>query len=339
MVEEVALRLQNDFDITIVTARLRRDLPRHAHFGQTVKIHRVGFGFAFDKWLFPFLGAFVAIRKKPDLIHAVLETFAGLALFVTQVFSPKTKRLLTLQTTNKTMFLKTIHRSAHAITAISSFLILRARNFGRNDVVYIPNGIPLADIRHALTRYERTHGRILYVGRLEPMKGVDTLLEAFAMLSDLPLTLMIVGEGEEREKLEALAKELRVSDRVSFEGYTAAPKLFDLYAQSEIFCGLSRSEALGNVFLEAQAAQCAVVATNVGGIPEIVKDQITGLLVRPDDPRAAAEAIRRLLEDTVLRQRLIEQSQIDIERFDWDNVADRYKHVYTQLTAAAGRVA
>lgn len=331
MVEEVALRLKDEYDITIVTARLSSKLPRTEILSDRITIRRVGLGRSIDKWLFPLLGAIAVMRRKPKIVHAVLESYAGLALVMCRFLSPTSKRILTLQSTNTSMFLKRMHRTADVITAISSYLILRAKEYGRSDVIYIPNGIALDDIRHALTRYPREHGRILFVGRLEPMKGVDTLLEAFAMLQDLPVTLMIVGDGSERARLEALTEELRIADRVSFQGFIETPKIYDIYAQAEVFAGLSRSEALGNVFLEAQAAQLAVVATSVGGIPEIVKDKETGILVRPDEPKAAAAALRQLFEDTILRQRLVEASQTRLPEFDWNAIAARYDSVYKKI--------
>lgn len=334
MVEEVAMKLADRYDITIVTAKLSLALPRHGRVSN-VTIRRVGLGLPIDKWLFPFLATLSVLRRNPQLVHAVLESYAGFTLVILRFLRPSLKRLLTLQSTNTSLFLGLIHRSAHAITAISSFLILRARNYNRNDVIYIPNGISLQMIQESAKRFQRVHGRILFVGRLEQMKGVDTLLEAFAALNNPTATLMIVGDGSKRSELEKLATELRIRERVTFEGYVAPPKIFELYAQSEVFAGLSRSEALGNVFLEAQAAGLVVVASNVGGIPEIVKDGLTGLLVSPDDPKGAAFALKKVLEDTILRQRLIEKSQEDLAQFDWSAISKRYDAVYQKLLTAS----
>ncbi len=103
------------------------------------------------------------------------------------------------------------------------------------------------------------------------------------------------------------------------------------YAEAEIFCGLSRSEALGNVFLEAQAAQCAVLATTTGGIPEIIDDGVTGILIAPDDPGAATDALTRLLEDPALRERLGSAGRKNAEQYDWSLLAERYATVYEEL--------
>ncbi len=89
---------------------------------------------------------------------------------------------------------------------------------------------------------------------------------------DVAIHLRIVGDRSQRKHLEQLAHDLKITDRLTFVGRLTPDKVADEFAQASIFCGLSRSEALGNVFLEAQAAGCAVVAMNVGGIPDIVKN-------------------------------------------------------------------
>jgi glycosyltransferase involved in cell wall biosynthesis len=321
--EEVSARLKDEFDITIVAARMRRDLPYLDHLQSGVKVWRVGIGHSVDKWLYPFLAPRIVRALKPDIVHAVLETFAGLALKRCRV---KAKKILTLQTTNTNFLKGTIIRSADTVTAISTVLQSRAKHFGK-EATLIPNGIRLDLIDSALSHRPKIDGRILYVGRLEPMKGVDTLLHAFATLDPLS-HLRIVGDGSERSRLEKLAADLKITDRITFAGRVAPEKVADEFAQASVFCGLSRSEALGNVFLEAQAAGCAVVATNVGGIPDIVRDGETGLLVKPDDVEAAAGAIRSLLEDDQLREKLTMNGQKHAQGYDWGVIAEKYRSLY-----------
>ena len=182
-VEEVALHLADRFAITIVTAKLTRNLPRKDSLQGKVAIQRVGLGLRIDKWLFPFLAPFTcrsiaryAPTGSPVIIHAILETFAGLALHFCMWMLPSAKRLLTLQTTNRSFLKKVVLRSPHAVTAISSVLKEQAEALGRSDVTVIPNGVDTA----SFPVQEKVPGRVLFVGRLERMKGVDTLLAAFA---------------------------------------------------------------------------------------------------------------------------------------------------------------
>jgi glycosyltransferase involved in cell wall biosynthesis len=232
------------------------------------------------------------------------------------------------------VFLKPIHSAAHRITAISVARSQEAQRFHK-DILLIPNGIPYAALRDAANTIIKRPKSILFVGRLEPMKGVDTLLRAFATISGQgsDVGLRIVGDGSQRQRLEALAPELGIADRVIFAGKVSPEDIAREYASAEIFCGLSRSEALGNVFLEAQAAGCAVVATNVGGIPDIVKDGETGMLVAPDKPEEAAEALSRLLSDEAMRHRLSNAAVEHAKAYDWQGIAEQYRGIYSGLLA------
>ncbi len=335
--EEVAARLKGRYDITIIAARMRKDLPIDDVLSTGVKVKRVGFGWSIDKWLYPILAPSAAVALQPDVIHAVLESFAGLALIFSRNVLPKTKRILTCQSTNTATLLKPMHAAADRITAISSVLVQRAQNFGYTAQL-IPNGIRSKELLEA--SMERVPGRILFVGRLEPMKGVDTLLEAFAVMvrgsqrlaPHHDSRIRIVGDGSQREMLERMATELGIADRVTFVGKVNHDQIAREYAQAEIFCGLSRSEAFGNVFIEAQAAGCAVVATDLGGIPDIVHHEVTGLLVPPNDPSAAATAIERLLGDADLRARLAKEGRLNAAKYDWNGIAEQYAAVYEELT-------
>jgi glycosyltransferase involved in cell wall biosynthesis len=230
-----------------------------------------------------------------------------------------------------------MHRSADAVTVISRVLQERAARLGRPEAMLIPNGVRYEQIRAAAHRHPKIPGRILFVGRLENMKGVDTLLRAFAALVPRPrksvpiMHLHIVGSGSKRAMLEKLSHKLHLDEWVSFQGRLDGEQLLQEYAEAEIFCGLSRSEALGNVFLEAEAAGCAVVATNVGGIPDIVENGRTGLLVAAGDPAGAAEALESLLRDPMLRKKLMAEGIERMKKYDWKILAQRYEEVYEKL--------
>lgn len=334
--EEVALALHDQFDITIVTAKMRSELPRKDMLQGKVPVIRVGIGHKIDKWLFPFLAPFAAKNLRPDIVHAVLESFAGMALVGCRFLMPRTKRILTTQSTNTSLFLEIIYRSANVITGISSVLIARAHEFGRLGAVLIPNGVHYGEIRAVCGKTAKVPGRMLFVGRLETMKGVDTLLKSIAetRITDYGIvSVHIVGDGSLRRELEDQTRSLGLSDRVTFLGRLDGQALLKEYAEAEIFCGLSRSEALGNVFLEAQAADCAVIATNVGGISDVVQHEKTGLLVQPDDVAAAARAIERVGKNDSLRAMLTRQGIENAAKYDWKGIAAQYATLYAQTVS------
>lgn len=331
--EEVARELKDRFDIVIVTARLRRDLPRTAVLPTGVPMIRVGIGASVDKWLFPFLAPFAARKLRPKVIHAILESYAGLALVFCAVVCRKSRRILTCQSTNTQLLLRLQHSMADQVTAISSVLVDRARTLGRSDVSKIPNGVHMGLVEQLRRVETRVPGRILFAGRLEHVKGVDTLLDAFALIEEhFPTAhLRIVGDGSQRAALKARHPLLTESGRVTFVGALPPAGVQREMLQAEIFCGLSRSEALGNVFLEAQACGCAVIASNTGGIPDIVLDEQTGLLVQPDHKQIAAAALERLLKDATLRAALSQAAMHHAQAFDWSVIAGRYGVLYEQL--------
>src|SRR3989344_445768 len=356
--EEVALRLCDRYDITIVTARMRRDLPLEDLWRGKVKVIRVGLGYGFDMWLFPFwapiriwmLRRRASIRPAVSsrvalsgakgvsrdsgatqhdtfIIHAILETFAGLALDFCKYFVPGAIRILTLQTMNRSFLKGFLIRSADHVTAISSALVRIAQDFGRNDVTLIPNGI---DMSRVLT-LGKDSGRVLFVGRLEKMKGVDTLLRAFDQVKGEGVHLRVVGDVSQRQALERLTEELGIGDRATFVGFVPVNHVYEEFAKAQILCGLSRSEALGNVFLEAQAEGCAVIGTNVGGIPDIVQDGETGILVEPDDVEAVARAMQKLIDDPQFRSQLAKRGEEHAKKYDWGIMSEQYLKLYNSI--------
>ncbi|MBT7929293.1 glycosyltransferase family 4 protein, partial [Candidatus Peregrinibacteria bacterium] len=251
--EEVASALSSEYECTIITAKMRKSLPRHDTY-KGVPVIRVGLGCRFDHWLYPFLAPIASRKIHPNIIHGVLETFAGLALYFCKFSCPRAKRVLTMQTTNRKFLKKFIIKSPDVLTAISTPLVEFAKKNGRGDVIHISNGIPL----NLIPNIEKVSGRIVFVGRIEKMKGIDTLINAISIVSkslpDRGISCHIVGGGSQSKSLEELSESLELSDIVKFVGFKKLPDVYTEFAEAEIFCGLSRSEALGNVFLEAQAA-------------------------------------------------------------------------------------
>lgn len=145
---------------------------------------------------------------------------------------------------------------------------------------------------------------ILSVGRLSKEKAHSDLLVAFQELctTNSDSKLVIVGDGPERPNLEAASKTLLIDERVVFTGQISDVQPF--YAMADIFVLPSHSEGSPNVLLEAMAAEVPVVATAVGGVPEIVEDETSALLTPANDPPAMAKAIDRLLKDSELGARL-----------------------------------
>jgi glycosyltransferase involved in cell wall biosynthesis len=179
---------------------------------------------------------------------------------------------------------------------------------GRDVLVY-PHGVDLA--RFGTLVREPVPGRILSIGRLVPKKGFDVLLAALAILHarGVRFECRIVGSGPERDDLDALALELGVDGLVSFGGARPQDRLLEEYASAEIFAlapvvtANGDRDGLPNVLLEAMAAGVPVVSSFISGIPEVVNDDVSGILVPAGDAAALAGALERLLTDEGERKR------------------------------------
>ncbi len=171
----------------------------------------------------------------------------------------------------------------------------------------VPSGVGLERAAEPAEGLEIEPGDVVVgcVARLEPVKGVDVLLEAAALASPKtrrPFRVVIVGDGPERASLEARAAALGISGRVVFEGYRADP--VPLMKAMQVYVQPSRNEGMGKALVLAQALGLPAAASRVCGIPDVVQDGLTGLLVPPDDPAALAEALTVLVDDEALRARL-----------------------------------
>jgi glycosyltransferase involved in cell wall biosynthesis len=199
-----------------------------------------------------------------------------------------------------------------------------------NTVRTIHNGVP--DRPAGPARSTGSVPVIGAVGRLEHQKGFDVLLRALAGVPGA--TVSIVGDGSERASLEGLARDLGVSGRVNFEGWSddARARL----AEFDVFALTSRFEGFPLVVLEALLARSAVVATNVGSVAEAVLDGETGLLVPAEDPDALAHALRRGLADPELRRRLGDRGRdLVLERFTADHMTRGFEDLYAELLSGA----
>jgi D-inositol-3-phosphate glycosyltransferase len=190
----------------------------------------------------------------------------------------------------------------------------------------------------------RGHRVLLFAGRLEPLKGADTLLGAVAQLCEEPrfddVVTLVIGEdsgdglaaGGERRRLEAVAGGHGLEARVRFIGAVEHENLADYYALADICVMPSRTESFGLVALEAQALGTPVVASAVGGLTEIVADGQTGILIADRRPEAFAAAIATLLDDDALREQMGEAARVRAATFTWDRAVHRMAAIYARVT-------
>ena len=161
---------------------------------------------------------------------------------------------------------------------------------------------------HAPGRREIGHiVKLLYVGRLDPVKGLRYLIEALRIYSESGqrFELTMAGPDLRGSEIADLVEEHGFRDQMSFPGYVPlGEKLWQIYRSADVFVLPSLSEGQPKVLIEAMANGLVVIATRVGGIPSIVEDEVNGLLVQPRSPEAIASALGRVVRDSELRERL-----------------------------------
>jgi glycosyltransferase involved in cell wall biosynthesis len=202
-------------------------------------------------------------------------------------------------------------------------------------LVVIPNGVELP--AEPLTSPEAVRAELELplagpvigtVSRLNPVKGVDFLIQALAQVDGG--TLVVIGDGPKRAMLEILASYLGVAGRIHWLGHRRdVPHLLPAL---DVFVQPSLHEGLPNAVLEAMAAGLPVVATAVGGTPEVVVDGITGLLVPPSDPDTLAQAITILLRDSGLRHKMARAGRERVAKhFAVKRMVEQTEQLYEQL--------
>ncbi|RCS22750.1 colanic acid biosynthesis glycosyltransferase WcaL [Phyllobacterium salinisoli] len=179
---------------------------------------------------------------------------------------------------------------------------------------------------------------ILSVGRAVEKKGYDTLLQALALLPrDLAWRFVHAGGGDQLDRLKALAEKLGIAPRISWKGALAQEDVLRLYRDADIFALACRIAADGdrdglpNVLVEAASQRLICVSTNVSGVPELLTDGETGLLVPPDDPAALARALERTIRHPALRTRLGDAAERHVRtRFDHRSSIGQLKSLFEQ---------
>jgi glycosyltransferase involved in cell wall biosynthesis len=212
-------------------------------------------------------------------------------------------------------------RLSNRILAVSSSVNddLVRRGIRQSRIFVVQNGIDEPPEVHRITQYRQETRKALnvtdedyllgYVGRLSAEKGVTHLVEALSYLSGyshVSVKLVVIGTGPEAKHLADLANEKGITNLCIFAGFQT--EIEKWLAALDVFVLPSLSEGTPMALLEAMSFGLPVVATKVGGIPRIIEDGITGLLVRPGDPKSLATAIMRFIDDKVLRQNIIREA-------------------------------
>ena len=168
--------------------------------------------------------------------------------------------------------------------------------------------------------------RLLFVGQMRPYKGLDVLLQA---VNGLDVEVSVVGDGPYKDRYERYARKLGLKN-VLFYGEVSDDLLRQLYLGSDVLVlpSVSMNEAFGLVTLEAASAGCAVVASDLPGVRDVVKE--FGLLVKPNDPRRLRDALLTLMDGAV-REEYITKGRRVVKEYSWQKVAEKYTRIYSEM--------
>lgn len=296
--------------------------------------------------LVPFFYAYTKavgrLAEDCDIIHANWS-LSGLAALLTRR-SHKLPYVVTVQGSDvfKTLTKPVIRqmvgmalRKAGKVIALSRALKTAALGFGLRDerVVVIPNGVNISQFPFATA--EEKKNQVLFVGSLIERKGPLYLLQAMRLVhQSLPeANLVLVGEGDERARLEQFIAENAMADYVCLAGTQSQSAVSSLMRESRLFVLPSIEEGQGVVLMEALASGTPCVGSRVGGIPDVVTEDV-GRLVEPGDVNGLAEAIRAYLTDTELWQKASAAGrQRVLEYYDWNHLADEITAIYAEVLA------
>ena len=242
-------------------------------------------------------------------------------------------------------FLRWVIRSSDAMTANTRTTAEEIRSIGDADVEVIPYSVGLKDIPGPEETTGPMEDLVLFVGRLVERKGVDYLLRAVRLVHEQRrVELAIVGDGPERERWMKLAVDLGIDGGVEFAGLVDEGSLAAYYRRCRLFClpavhdRRGDTEGQGVVLVEAMSFRKPIVASRVGGIPDVVEEGKNGILVPEKDPRALSRAILSLLEDDGMAREMGERGYIMYrERYHWDAVTERWVEVYGKVIGSVIR--
>ncbi len=302
----------------------------------------------------PYNGSVAPISPRPSTLRAVgaaLAEFEPDLVHVHEPFAPSVSLAAVLRATAPVVAtfhafaersllrdlaapaLRRVWRRLDVRIAVSEAAASFAGRGMGDGMVMVPNGVDVGLFRDARPAGGLPEGRrILFVNRLEPRKGFRVAVEAFGILAaERPdAVLVVAGDGAEREAVGLLPPEVR--RRVAMLGHVPHDDLPAYSAACEVFVGPARGgESFGIVLVEAMAAGLPVVASDIPGYREVVRDGVDGVLVPPSDPVSLAAGVRTVLDDPTLAARLVRAGRARAEEFSWDTVVARLEALYEQV--------
>ena len=287
-----------------------------------------------------YLRSFRLFKKEysefaPDIVHAhyassygLLGAFLSPKRFFVSVWGSDVFEFPKRSILHRSLY-KIIMSRADRIFSTSRAMALEINNYTTKDVTVIPFGVDVQ--RFQVVNKEKNQLLIGTLKSLEKIYGIDILIKATKIVVErMPdVKCHIYGRGSQEASLRKLIHDLDLSDNIELKGYISNNNASDALATFDVFCALSREESFGVSVIEASAASVPVVVSNVGGLPEVVIDQETGIIVDKEDYQAAADAILMLLENQSLRDSMGYNGRDFVTKnYNWNANVESMKSYY-----------
>ena len=273
----------------------------------------------------------VAVLEKEGHKVRVYDPLPGNGTFIKSVIKKDGPDIIgltctTTQVNRAVDILKKIKKVDHiiAVSKHARWELIKEWGIPLEKVTFIPNGVDV----EAFKPKGKKEPMILFVGKLTRRKGVEYLIRAYAEVASEDFRLIIVGDGEERSRLERLVRMFNLQRKVTFLGYVSKETLQALYTKARIFVLPSLAEGFPLTLLEAMSCGCAVVATKVSGLLDVVNDD-NGFLVEPGSVDALAEKLGLLMGDQKTTEYMGRRGRECVSRkYSWENIASKTLTVY-----------
>lgn len=351
-IKEITDRI-NDVEFHMLTLNFGGEEKEPSKIGNVI-VHRIGNGSSYlQKILFIPRTARLAVRlhrEHPFDAFWAMMSYMLFPIVLLQFVGVRTPYLLTLQEGDpwEHMFsrwfilpfrplLSVGFKDASAVQTISTYLAQWAKRMEYpGHIEVIPNGVNVGHFTGTLVEHEGTI--LITVSRLVRKNAVDTVIEALTFLPQ-SVRFQILGTGPEEDALKKLAEARGVQDRVELLGHIDHKEMPRYLHRADIFVRPSRSEGMGNVFIEAMAAELPVIATQEGGIADFLFDakrnpdkKATGWAVDKDSPEQIAEAVKDILAhpDVVAKVKANARALVE-EKYDWNLIAKQMRSLFATL--------
>jgi D-inositol-3-phosphate glycosyltransferase len=261
------------------------------------------------------------LRGIPYVAHIRLDT------------GPSSKWGIFLHAYKRIFLSKVLNDATKIIVLTDDYKYLISRKYGikLQKITVIPNGNSFGKNDNTMRNANPT--KLLFVGRLSKQKNIPLLLDAFKRAHEInnKITLTIIGDGTYRQYIHDFISMNRLTNSIICKGIRYGQMLKNEYKNADIFISTTNQESFGTVFLEAMASGLPIIASNIPGLRNVVKNGKTGLLVSPTVMNFT-KAIQRMTNDESLRKKLIHNSTEEVKKYDWNTIVEKFEEIYQEVS-------